>query len=249
MFGIIAGFFVIFASITGSVMGLVLKKITHKMNDMVLGFASGVMLTAGFLGLLPVAFGDGGLLYILAGVGGVLLGAILISMADKFLPHIHFENGHLSQSETAGSGNRTLLLVIAIAIHNIPEGLATGIVFSEGITHNALLVALSMIIQKIPEGLIVTVPLLAMGMKKWKAFQLSLIIAAMMLPGVVAGVLLGSLPPLLSAFFHAFTFGAIIYVVSDEIIPESHQHGFQRAATFSLIFGVLLVIIFQYAGV
>ena len=152
----------------------------------------------------------------------------------------------MKESETKGHGSRVLLLIIAIAIHNIPEGLATGIVFSDGLTDSAVMVAVSMIVQKIPEGLIVAVPLLGMGMKRLKAFKISLLIAFMMLPGIVAGVLLGALPTLLSSFFYAFTFGAIVYVVSDEIIPESHEHGYQRAATFSLITGVIVVVLMQH---
>ena len=103
-----------------------------------------------------------------------------------------------------------------------------------------------MIIQKIPEGLIVIVPLLGLGMKKSKAFMISALIAFMMLPGIILGVLLGALPVLLTSFFYAVTFGAIVYVVSDEIIPESHEHGNERAATFSLIAGILMVVLMQY---
>ncbi|MCQ4638108.1 ZIP family metal transporter [Anaerovorax odorimutans] len=245
MYGIIAGLFVILASIVGSLAGLIFKKITHRTNDMILGFASGVMLTAAFLGLLPTAFETFRPLPLLVGVAGVFAGAILISAIDRFVPHIHFDNGHFKESETKGHGSRVLLLIIAIAIHNIPEGLATGIVFSEGLTDSAVMVAVSMIIQKIPEGLIVAVPLLGMGMKRSKALKISLLIAFMMLPGIVVGVLLGTLPTLLSSFFYAFTFGAIVYVVSDEIIPESHEHGYQRAATFSLIAGVIIVVLLQ----
>lgn len=246
MYGIIAGCFVMLASIAGSLLGLAFKKITHRLNDMILGFASGVMLTAAFLGLLPTVFQNLTPVSAAAGSVGVFSGAILISVIDKFVPHIHFDSGHLKESEACGHGNsRTLLLVIAIAMHNIPEGLATGIVFSEGLTDNALMVMLSMIIQKIPEGLIVAVPLLGMGMKKGRALAVSLLIAFMMLPGVVIGVLLGTLPPLLTSFFYAFTFGAIVYVVSDEIIPESHEHGHQRAATFSLLAGTILVVLIQ----
>ncbi len=247
MYGIIAGLFVILASILGSLLGLVFKKITHRTNDMILGFASGVMLTAAFLGLLPTVFQTFSTLHLIIGIAGIFAGALLISFIDKFVPHIHFDSGHMKESETKSKGSsRVLLLVIAIAIHNIPEGLATGIVFSEGITHNAVMVAVSMIIQKIPEGLIVAVPLLGMGLKKTKVFKLSFIIALMMLPGIIIGVALGTLPHLLTAFFYAFTFGAIVYVVSDEIIPESHEHGYQRAATFALLTGIVLVTLMQY---
>ncbi len=120
-----------------------------------------------------------------------------------------------------------LLLVIAIDIHNLPEGL----------------VALSMVIQKIPEGLIVMMPLLKLGMKRGRAFGLCCVVALMMLPGLVLGMLLGTLPGMLVSFFYAFTFGAIVYVISDEVIPESHEHGYQRHATFALIGGILSVML------
>ncbi len=255
LYGILAGGFVICASIFGSILGLIFKNISHRTNDIILGFAAGVMLTAAFVGLLPTAFWGMGaiegfsslkILHLLIGMGGVFMGAAFICLIDRFVPHIHFDNGNLKESQSKSGGNRTMLLVIAIAIHNIPEGLATGIVFSEGLTKNAIVVALSMVIQKIPEGLIVAVPLLAMGLKKSKAFGISVVVAIMMLPGVLVGVILGSLPQILTTLFYGFTFGAILYVVSDEIIPESHEHGYQRAATFALIAGVLVVAIMEY---
>lgn len=245
MQGITAGLFVISASIAGSLLGLVFKNISHRLNDMMLGFASGVMLTAAFSGLLPTAFSAPGAFSISLGVLGVIVGAILISLIDRFVPHIHFDYGEMRESQKKSHINRVLLLVIAIAIHNIPEGLATGIVFSDGLTDNAMMVAVSMAIQKIPEGLIVAVPLLGMGLKKGKTILISIGIAFMMLPGIIIGVFLGTLPPLMVTFFYAFTFGAIVYVVSDEIIPESHEHGYQKSATFSLISGILIVILIQ----
>ncbi len=246
MYGIIAGICVIMAGVLGSALGLAFRKISHRTNDMILGFASGVMLTAAFLGLLPTAFEPFSAVTAVIGAAGIFTGALLISFIDKFVPHIHFDGGHMRDEHGKESSHRVLLLIIAIAIHNIPEGLATGIVFSEGITESALLVAASMIIQKIPEGLIVIVPLLGMGMKKLKAFGLSSLIAFMMLPGIIVGVLLGALPAMLTSFFYAVTFGAIVYVVSDEIIPESHEHNNERAATFALLAGVLMVVLMQY---
>ncbi|MEG0230092.1 MAG: ZIP family metal transporter, partial [Oscillospiraceae bacterium] len=172
-YGILAGICVMLASVFGSVIGICIKNITHRINDMILGFAAGVMLTAAFVGLLPYAFEQKTFLGIAIGVIGILTGSIFMSMVDKFVPHIHFENDNIRQSEAKSkSMGKVLLLVIAIAIHNIPEGLATGIAFSNGFTKNALLMAISMIIQKIPEGLIVAVPLLAIVMKKTKSFAI-----------------------------------------------------------------------------
>lgn len=231
------------ASMAGSLLGLLIKKISHRLNDTILGFAAGVMITAAFLGLLPTAFAGTEIFNTFLASAGVLLGAMFISVIDRFVPHLHLDNCDVKASETKSSANRTLLLIIAIAIHNIPEGLATGIVFSDGITESARLVAISMFIQKIPEGLILIVPLLSLGMSKIKALQFSVLAALMMLPGIILGVILGSLPHTLTAFFYAFTFGAIIYVVSHEIIPESHEHGHERAATFALLIGILTVVV------
>ncbi len=248
-YGFLAGLFVILSSILGSVIGLVIKNISHKTNDTLLGFAAGVMLSAAFLGLLPEAFyGDGFSIIHLFSILGVIVGSFFISAVDKFVPHIHIHSdGEIKEDNPDHSGkNKILLLIIAIAIHNIPEGLATGLSFANGITKEGLVIALSMVIQKLPEGLIVAVPLIKSGTSRKQTFLISLVVALMMLPGTIAGILLGTLPPLLLTFFNAFTFGAIIYVVSDEIIPESHEHGFQKNATFALIFGILMVVMISF---
>lgn len=243
MEGFFAGLLVIAASIVGSVVGIIIKKFTHKANDMLLGYAAGIMLCAAFIGLLPSAFPDAEVSSILLGIAGIAVGAVFISLIDRFAPHSHGEENLLENGKKSNDYSKVMLLVIAIAIHNIPEGLATGISFSNGMTESAVLVAVSMIIQKIPEGLIVAVPLVKAGMSRKKAFGISCIVGLMMLPGLLVGVFLGTLPPALLAFFYAFTFGAIVYVISDEIIPESHKHGFQKPATFSLIAGILTVLL------
>lgn len=245
-YSLIAGVCVILASILGSILGLLFRTVTPKINGAILGYAAGIMLAAAFLGLLPSGFVRTDPPGILCGVLGVLGGAFFISLMDKFLPHLHFDNGVLRESEAKGRGkNKILLLVLAIAIHNIPEGLATGIAFSGGMTDAAFLVAISMAIQKVPEGLIVIIPLLSLGASRAKALRIACLVSLMMLPGLLLGMLAGTLPLLLSSFFYAFTFGAIIYVISDEIIPESHEHGFQRHATFSLLFGILTVMLIE----
>lgn len=243
IYGILAGFGVILASIFGSLLALLFKKISHKTNDMMLGFAAGVMFAAAFLGLLPEAFGGGSLNEIVITVVGVIVGAIFMSLVESLIPHAHFDDGQIIEKANHQHLSRVMLLIFAIALHNIPEGLATGIVFGKGINDNTMTVAISMIIQKIPEGLIVMMPLLALGMTRIRALGYGVLVAMMMLPGVILGVMVGGLPILVSAFFYAFTFGAIIFVISNEIIPETHEHGFEKAATFALIVGVLIVAI------
>ena len=252
---LIAGLGVILSSIFGSALALIFSKIPHKVNDMFLGFAAGIMLAAAFLGLLPNAFiisdpankfALSNIINILIAVSGVFIGGTLISLIDKLVPHIHFHDGKFT--EEGGNDkkhhSKVFLLCIAIAIHNIPEGLATGISFSNGLS-NGILVAISMMLQKIPEGLIVALPLISLGIKKGKVFSISILIALMMVPGLLLGIFFGTLPVLINGFFNAFTFGAIVYVISDEIIPESHENGFQKSATFSLLVGILSVVVIQ----
>lgn len=248
LYSLLGGLATIMCSVLGSVSGVFIKKISHKTNDMLLGYAAGVMLAAAFVGLLPDAFGGGSAGEILVGTAGILAGAVCLSLADRFIPHSHFNGDEFSDSAAKSKHNasRVLLLVIAIAIHNIPEGLATGMALTGGITKEGLTVLFSMMLQKVPEGLIVSLPLISLGMKKSKALLCSVGVAMMMLPGVLFGILFGMLPQLLSVFFTAFTFGTIVYVISDEVIPESHANGHQKAATFSLLGGILRVSMINF---
>lgn len=233
----IGGFCLIFSSIFGSGLGLIFKKISHKTNDIFLGFAAGIMFTAAFIGLLPNVF-EKSFITILLGILGVFLGGGLISLIDKFTPHLHFHDNEWTEEGGHSNKSKILLICIAIAIHNIPEGLATGISYANGMD-NGIVMTISMILQKIPEGLIVVLPLLAVGMSKGKAFLYSVLIAFMMLPGLILGIIFGSMPQMLVGFFNAFTFGAIIYVICDEVIPTSHEHGFEKLSSFSVLFGII----------
>lgn len=245
-YAIAAGFALMLASLFGSAVSLIFKKISHRSADMSLGFAAGVMLAAAVVGLLPEMLTGSSWFSILTALIGVVAGGILISLLDRFIPHEH--EGNIAEVPDAAAGgekkySRVFLLAAAIAIHNVPEGLAVGVGFSGGLTDNALLLAISMAIQKIPEGAIVAIPLLAAGHGRAKAFKTSLLVALMVLPGAVLGAIFTQLPPQFTAFAYSFTFGAILYVIGDEIIPESHSHGFQKAATFSLIAGFMAIVV------
>lgn len=232
------GLWLVFSSFFGSCLGLIFKKISHKTNDIFLGFAAGIMLAAAFMGLLPNVFESKNPLGIILGIIGIFLGGGLISLIDRFTPHLHFHDNEWTEEGGHSNKSKILLICIAIAIHNIPEGLATGISYSNGM-ENGLVMTISMALQKIPEGLIVVLPLLAVGMSKGKALLYSLLIAFMMVPGLILGIIFGSFPHVLIGFFNAFTFGAIIYVIADEIIPTSHEHGFEKLSSFSVLLGII----------
>ena len=137
------------------------------------------------------------------------------------------------------------LFVSAIALHKIPEGLATGVSFGTGVTGDVLTVAGAISIQNIPEAVVIVAPLFAIGVTSRRVIGLSLAIAAISMVSVLLGALLVSVFASLLPFVLAAAGGAMLYVISDEMIPETHSHGFEKGATFALLAGFLLVMILQ----
>lgn len=247
LYALSAGAVVMLSSILGSVIMLFIKKVSHKTCDAFMGFAAGVMLAAAVLGLLPRMLPDANIFGIAISVTSVLAGCFLISILDRLVPHTHSHAATNTPDEgvhTSGKAySNGVLLIAAIAIHNVPEGLAVGVSFSDGLTRDALLMTISIAVQKVPEGAIVALPLVMSGMKRTAVFRSSLIVALMVLPGVLLGTAAAQIPVQFMSFSYALTFGAMLYVISDEIIPASHSHGYQKAATFSLVLGFMGVFI------
>ena len=232
------------STVAGVLAGLLFRHIPHRLNDIVLGFAAGVMLAASILGLIAPAFEtqDG----ILLAICGTFAGAGLISMLDRIVPHLHRIAGIDTETHRSnGSIGKTLLFVTAIALHKIPEGLATGVSFGTGDVGDIITVAGSMSLQNIPEAIVIVAPLFAIGVAAGRVVCISFAIAAISIVSVLAGcaltaVFAGAMPFMLTA-----AGGAMLYVISDEMIPETHSHGYEKPATFALISGLLLVIILQ----
>ena len=232
------------STVAGVLAGLLFRHIPHRLNDIVLGFAAGVMLAASILGLIAPAFEtqDG----ILLAICGTFAGAGLISILDRIVPHLHRIAGIDTEAHRSnGSIGKTLLFVTAIALHKIPEGLATGVSFGTGDVGDIITVAGSMSLQNIPEAIVIVAPLFAIGVAAGRVVCISFAIAAISIVSVLAGcaltaVFAGAMPFMLTA-----AGGAMLYVISDEMIPETHSHGYEKPATFALISGLLLVIILQ----
>ena len=230
------------STVLGVLAGLLFKRIAHRFIDVVLGFAAGVMLSAAMFGLMAPAFnGSGGYIFPLL---GTFVGAALISFLDKVVPHLHRIAG-IETGVDGGTAKKTLLFTAAIALHKIPEGLATGVSFASGDVGSIMTVASSMSLQNIPESIVIAAPLMMAGVTIRRTFAISVAIAFVSIVAVLAGVALSAVFATCAPFLLAAAGGAMLYVISDEMIPETHSHGYEKPATFALIAGILLVIVMQ----
>lgn len=234
------------ASLAGSLAGLLIKRISHRWNDIFLGYCAGMMLAAAIVCLIMPAMDTVGAIGSWQVFVGVALGVAMIGVLDRIVPHLHHITGLDTEKHRGNvSVNRILLFVTAIAIHKLPEGMATGIVFNGDSIQNAYAVAVSIALQNIPEGMVVVTPLLMIGVGYVRAVLISLIIAVIEMAGVWIGYLLGDISSLLLPMLLGMAGGAMLYVISDEMIPETHSHGFEKHATYALVAGVMSMLLIQ----
>lgn len=235
-----------FATVFGSFIGFALKKIPHKFNDIVLSFAAGIMLAAAVLGLIIPAVelsnGFSGLAIVIA---GIMSGAIFLSLMDRVVPHLHNIAGVdiEKHAENTMHLNRVILFVLAIGIHNFPEGIAAGVSFGTGNISDAITVAGGIALQNIPEGMVIITPMLNAGIPKRRAFIIALCTGLVEVIGTMLGYFVVSLSVSILPFALAFAGGTMLYVISDEMIPETHSHGFEKGATYSLLIGFCVMLL------
>jgi ZIP family zinc transporter len=235
------------ATIIGSVIGFIFKNISHKFSDVVLSFAAGVMLAAAVLGLIIPSVEYGGKYGVIVTVIGIFVGAICLNLLDKLVPHMHKLVGvDGEEHRNNASLNKVLLFVTAIAIHNLPEGIAAGVGFGSGNDAEALLIAGGIALQNIPEGMVIIGPMLASGMSHGKTFFIAVITGIVEVIGTLLGYFAVSISTAILPFALAFAGGTMLYVISDEMIPETHAHGSERGATYSLLAGFCLMLIFDF---
>ncbi len=231
------------ATLFGSLLGFVFKKISHKFSDIVLSFAAGVMLAAAVLGLIIPSVEYGGKLGLLYAVTGIFAGALCLNLIDKLVPHLHRLVGTDIEDHKNGSLSKVLLFVTAIAIHNLPEGIAAGVGFGSGDTSGALLIAGGIALQNIPEGMVIIGPMLAAGVSPKRTLIAALITGLVEVIGTLIGYFAVTVSTAILPFALAFAGGTMLYVVSDEMIPETHGHGGERGATYSLLVGFCVMLV------
>ena len=231
------------ATIIGSCIGFIFKNLSHKFSDIVLSFAAGVMLAAAVLGLILPSLDYGGKFGLIITIAGIFAGAVCLNFIDKVVPHLHKMIGTDTEAHHNANLSKVLLFVTAIAIHNLPEGIAAGVGFGSGNTSEALLIAGGIALQNIPEGMVIIGPMLAAGVSSRKTFVCAMITGLVEVIGTLIGYFTVSIASAILPFALAFAGGTMLYVISDEMIPETHAHGSERGATYALLVGFCIMLV------
>ncbi len=257
--------------------GFVFRRISHRFSDLVLSFAAGVMLAAAVLGLIVPSVEYGGKGGLVIAVAGIFAGALCLNLIDRLVPHMHRLVGvELEKHHGNANLNKVLLFVTAIAIHNLPEGIAAGVSFGtdnvadalliaggfvtaiaihnlpEGIaagvsfgTDNvadALLIAGGIALQNVPEGMVIIGPMLAAGITPGRTFLCALATGLIEVVGTLLGYFAVTVATAILPFALAFAGGTMLYVISDEMIPETHHDG-AGGVTYALLAGFCVMLV------
>lgn len=246
--GFIASILAGLATGLGALPAVFFKNISNNLFSSLLGAAAGVMLAATAFSLLVPGIEFGNNLWPGKGIYvvsiGMLLGAFFLHYADHQLPHPHLDSvvdPHLN------SFRKIWLFVIAITIHNFPEGMSVGVSFGSGDLKNGIVLAIAIALQNIPEGLAVALPLISLGYDRWKAVAVATATGLVEPVGGLLGISMVTLFEPVLPVAMGFAAGAMLFVISEEIIPETHSKGRSRYATYSLMTGFIVMMIIDNA--
>ncbi|MDR0314723.1 MAG: ZIP family metal transporter [Oscillospiraceae bacterium] len=235
------------ATVIGALLGFLFKNIPHKFNDSILGFAAGIMLCAAVVGLILPSIEYGGDNGVWTTAAGVITGAVFLNFADRFIPHLHKIVGiDIEEHKNTQNIDKVMLFVMAIAIHNLPEGIAAGVSFGTGDIGDAIAVSTGIVLQNIPEGMVIIAPLLTTGIGRRKTFWIAAFTGLIEVVGTFIGYFAITLSKAMLPFALAFAGGTMLYVISDEMIPETHSHGYERISTYSLIIGFIIMLMMSF---
>ncbi|WP_254763572.1 ZIP family metal transporter [Natrinema marinum] len=251
--GLVGGIVIATLNLLGASLVLVWRDPSERALDGALGFAAGVMLAAAFTSLIipgieQYSGGDP-----IPTLVGVVLGVVFLDRADGLVPHAHYLlTGNRRTDEADPSTSLPLenerltpviLFILAITLHNMPEGLAVGVGFGSGNVENAIPLMLAIGIQNVPEGLAVSVAAINAGLdRRFYAAFAGLRSGAVEIPLAVLGALAVSVVEPLLPYAMGFAAGAMLFVISDEIIPETHTRGYERIATLGVMAGVIVML-------
>lgn len=251
--GLVGGIVIAGLNMFGASLVFVWRDPSERALDGALGFAAGVMLAAAFTSLIIPGieqYSGGNPIPTLV---GIVLGVVFLDRADALVPHAHYLLTGGTRSDEANPGTSlppdnerlapVVLFILAITLHNMPEGLAVGVGFGSGNVENAVALMLAIGIQNIPEGLAVSVAAINAGLdRRSYAVFAGLRSGVVEIPLAVLGALAVSVVEPLLPYAMGFAAGAMLFVISDEIIPETHTHGYERTATLGVMAGVIVML-------
>ncbi len=234
------------ATVIGALIGFISENLSHKFSDLILSFAAGIMLCAATFSLILPSIKYGENLSILVTSIGIFTGALILNLLDKVVPHLHrMAEDDIEPHSSQHKLNKVLLFVMAIAIHNLPEGIAAGVGFGTGNTAEALTIAGGIALQNIPEGMVIISPMLAAGMSRGKTVFIASLTGLVEVIGTFIGYFAVSFSTAILPFALAFAGGTMLYIISDEMIPETHHEG-SSATTYSLLIGFCLMLFIDF---
>lgn len=247
LMGSIASLFASMGTALGASGIALVRNLSMRTQDMLLSSAAGVMLAASIFSLLIPGITHGEAQGLSSGeatlvvCGGMLLGAVILTLIHQLTPHQHFFKGREGMESRRLGG--IWLFVIAITLHNFPEGMAVGVGFAKGDIANGVPLAIGIFLQNIPEGLAIAVALFAIGYSRLFAFGVAFLTGLVEPVGGVFGATLVAVAVPLLPWILGGAAGAMIFIISNEIIPETHKDGHENAATFSLMGGFALMMV------
>ncbi|MDX1499418.1 MAG: ZIP family metal transporter [Woeseiaceae bacterium] len=222
------------------------RQLSDRLEDGLLSFAAGIMLAASIFSLILPGIGYGEAstgsrpLAVAIVSAGLVIGAVVLYLVHAFAPHEHFLAGREGPEKTRLS--RIWLFVIAITLHNFPEGMAVGVGFAGGDLANGRSLATGIGLQNVPEGLAVAASLLVVGYSRFQAFLLATVTGLVEPVGGLFGSAMVSLAEPLMPWTLGFAAGAMLFIISDEVIPETHRGNYENLATFALLGGFIIMM-------
>ena len=232
------------ATVLGSIIGFFFENLSHKFSDLILSFAAGVMLAAAVLGLILPSLDYGGDYGLIITIAGIFAGALCLNLMDRMVPHMHHLVGGDAEAHHGNANlDKVLLFVSAIAIHNLPEGIAAGVSFGSGNSAEALMIAGGIALQNIPEGMVIIAPMLAAGISPRRTFLCAMATGLVEVLGTLLGYFAVTIATAILPFALAFAGGTMLYVISDEMIPETHHDNQESGATYALLVGFCVMLV------
>ena len=230
------------ATIFGSILGLVLKRVSKTLSDCFLAFAAGVMLASAIISLILPSIEYGGKYGVLTSCIGIFLGAACVGLIDGVTPWLCQKAG-FSKVERDRETQRVYLFIMAIALHNLPEGIAAGVGFGTGDPVRGILIAAGIALQNIPEGMAVILPMSAIGISPKKSFLFALFTGVVEILGTLIGYFVVNLAMFILPFAISFAGGTMLQVVNCEMISEIYSSDGKKGSSYALLFGFSVMLI------